>query len=93
MKPHDGRARSIVRTLRLVSLVGLAAAVVRELRLPKDERTWHGRIAGVPYDLRPPTPSRIRAAYWNPEDPRLFTPRVAGIGWGLNIARLLRKGR
>lgn len=86
------RRHPIRKTLRLVSLGAMVAVVVKELRLPKEERTWHGDLAGVPYDLRKPTVSRIRAAYWDPENPRIFTPRVAGIGWGVNFGRLLRKG-
>ena len=77
----------------VVSFVGLAllvAAVVRELRTPAGDRDWHGRIAGVPYDLRPPSLARERAAWWNPDDPRLFTPRGFGVGWALNLARVRR---
>ena len=72
-----------------MSLGLLGAAVVRELRTPRDERDWQGRIAGIPYDLRPPTLSRLRAAYWNPDDPRLFPPRPAGVGWAVNVGRLV----
>lgn len=78
---------------RLVSLISaalLVAAVVRELRAPADDRQWHGRIVGVPYDLRPPSLARERAAWWNPDDPRLFTPRGFGVGWALNLARVRR---
>ncbi|MDQ6743737.1 MAG: DUF5808 domain-containing protein, partial [Candidatus Dormibacteraeota bacterium] len=38
---------------------------------------------------------RIRRAYWNTEDPRLFTDRVFGVGWGINLYRastLLERG-
>lgn len=74
----------------------LAAAVARELRKPAADRRWHGRLAGtVPYDLRPPTPARVRRALWNPQDPRLFTSHAFGVGWSLNLARLaaLVRGR
>lgn len=68
----------------------LAAAVVKELRLPKERRTWHGTVFGVlPYDLRPPTPALVRARFWAPDDPRIFTPRVFGVGWSVNFARLV----
>lgn len=83
----------------VISAIGaglLVAAVVKELRTPAEDRTWHGRVAAVPYDLRPPTIGRIRAAWWNPDDPRLFTPRAFGVGWALNLARvrqLLSTGR
>jgi hypothetical protein len=69
----------------------VVAAVARELRRPPEEREWHGRLAGlVPYDLRPPTVARVRDRWWNPEDDRLFTEQVFGVGWSLNLARLAR---
>ncbi len=60
--------RGLRRLLR-VAVIGLfVAAVATELSKPEDQRTWHGRVGGVvPYDFRPPTWERIRAAYWNPE--------------------------
>lgn len=76
-----------------MAAVLFAAAVVKELRTPSDERTWHGQVAFVPYDLRPPTPQRIRDAWWNPEDPRLLTPRAFGVGWAVNVGRLVRVAR
>lgn len=80
------------RTLReligAAALALLAAAVVRELRLPRDQRTWHGTMCGVPYDLRRPTWRRIQESWWAPQDPRLVTPRVLGVGWGLNLGRI-----
>ena len=42
-----------------------------------------GRIAGLPYDLRRPTASRIRARAWNPGDRRVLTPKT--FGWGLGV--------
>jgi len=73
--------------------VGLiAAAVGAELRKPRPARTWHGRILGlVPYDFRRPTARRVKARWWNPGDRRLFTPRVFGVGWSVNLARLVRR--
>lgn len=69
-----------------------AAAVATELRKPASKRTWHGRILGVvPYDFRRPTLERLESRWWNPDDPRLFTPRAIGIGWDVNLARLLRR--
>jgi hypothetical protein len=69
--------------------VGLVvAAVVQEAAKPREERTWHGRVLGVvPYDFSPPTWDRIRRAYWNPDDPSLFTDRVLGVGWAINLHR------
>ena len=74
----------------LVQLVtaGLAvAAVVQELRLPPDERTWHGTVAGfVPYEFRMPTVERIKERVWDPEG-GLISPHVFGVGWTLNLGR------
>jgi hypothetical protein len=82
------------RRFRLVlGLALIAAAVGTELRKPAAERTWEGRIAGLlPYDLRPPTPARIRERLWNPEDRRILVPTVFGVGWTVNFGRLLRRG-
>jgi uncharacterized protein DUF5808 len=44
-----------------------------------------GRLAGLPYDLRRPTVARIRARAWNPDDPRVLTPKTFGWGYGLNF--------
>lgn len=79
------------RLRRLAKLVGLGlmvAAISQEMSKPEAEREWHGRLWGaVPYDFRPPTWDRIRASYWNPDDPRLFTDKVLGVGWAVNLYR------
>ena len=75
---------------RLVFLVLVGWAVVTELRKPEDERTWHGKLAGfIPYELRPPTIDRVRETYWAPEDERVFKPPVWGVGWALNVGRVV----
>jgi Family of unknown function (DUF5808) len=79
----------IGRLVRAALLFLTLAAVAQELNKPEGQRQWHGRIAGVPYDFRFPTPQRFRNAYWNPNDPRIFTDRVVGIGWAINFARLI----
>jgi hypothetical protein len=66
----------------------VVAAVATELSKPEPERTWEGRVFGlVPYDFRPPTWQRIRDAYWNPNSDRLFSDRVFGVGWAVNLYR------
>ena len=68
----------------------ITAAVCQELRKHPEKRTWQGRIAGlVPYDFRPPSVERLRQAYWNPDEPRIFTDRVLGFGWAINFYSLL----
>jgi hypothetical protein len=67
-----------------------AAAVVQELRKPAGKRAWHGTVGGmVPYDFRPPSPEKVRQAWWDPEGP-LVTPMAFGVGWAINFARLLQ---
>lgn len=67
-----------------------AVAVAQQLRTPAAERTWHGHVGPVPYDFRPPTPERFRDAWWNPDDPRIFPPRDFGLGWAVNLGRVVR---
>ncbi|HEY8643911.1 MAG TPA: DUF5808 domain-containing protein [Candidatus Dormibacteraeota bacterium] len=83
--------RLVRRLRRVVKLAGfglMVAAISQEMSKPEAEREWHGKVAGlVPYDFRPPTWERIRAAYWNPDEPRLFTDRAFGVGWAINLYR------
>jgi hypothetical protein len=79
-----------------VIAVGLVlTAVAQEAAKPRSQRTWRGHVLGVvPYDFTPPTWERVRRAYWNPQDDRLFTDRVLGVGWAINLhrARVLLQG-
>lgn len=81
------------RLIRTAILLLAAAAVAQELSKPEAERTWHGRVLGVPYDFRWPTWRRFRDAYWNPQDQRILTDRVVGVGWAVNFAQLLPRLR
>jgi Family of unknown function (DUF5808) len=77
---------SITRTaigIGVASLVG--AAVLEQLRLPADERTWQGTILGLPYDFRPPTPEKLRNTFWNKNTSKIFVPHAFGIGWSVNF--------
>ena len=74
-----------------ISMGLISAAIYQELQKPPEELTWHGRVAGfVPYDFRMPNLDRLREAYWNPDEPRLFTDRVLGVGWAINFYSLLQ---
>jgi len=76
------------RLLRVTVVALVVAAVVTELRKPEEDRTWHGYLGGVvPYDFRPPTWDKIRDAYWNPDSEELFSDRVFGVGWAVNLHR------
>ena len=82
------KLRNIRRLTRVVVFGLVVAAVATELSKPEEERTWHGRVLDVvPYDFRPPTWQRIRDAYWNPESDHLFSDRVFGVGWAVNLYR------
>jgi hypothetical protein len=83
--------RTLKKYVLLASLAVSAAAIAQELARPKSERTWHGTVLGVPYDFRPPTFDRFRHAWWNPQDPHILTPRDFGVGWAINIPRLLQR--
>jgi hypothetical protein len=81
-----GTLRGIRRLVRLAAVALVVGAVATELAKPEAERTWHGRVLGVvPYDFRPPTLERIRTAYWNPDSDLLFSDRVFGVGWAINL--------
>ena len=85
MKNENRNLRTLIGA---AALALLAAAVVRELSIPREQRTWHGRVMGVPYDLRRPTWRRVQESWWAPQDPRLVTPRVLGVGWSVNLGRI-----
>lgn len=82
------------RPTRIVQLAGgalVVAAIAQELRKPAESRTWRGRVAGlVPYDFRIPTLGRIRDRMWAPENPQILTPEFFGVGWTVNVGRLVR---
>ena len=35
--------------------------------------------------------ARLKQRWWNPAEPRLFTPRAFGWGYAVNFARLFRR--
>jgi hypothetical protein len=68
-------------------------AIRDQLRLPPEERTWQGRVAGrIPYDFRPPTIERLRAAFWNKDTSQVLVPQPFGVGWAVNLYPLLHPG-
>ena len=78
------------KLIRWTALILAAAAVADQLRRPPEQRTWEGTVAGfVPYDFRMPTVERARSRWWNPDEPRLFVPQVFGVGWTINVARVV----
>ncbi|HEX9038789.1 MAG TPA: hypothetical protein VF808_17540 [Ktedonobacterales bacterium] len=67
-----------------------AAAISQELAKPSEERTWKGRVAGVPYSFRLDEWADAANEYWNPDSDQILTPHVIGLGWGVNFAALSR---
>jgi hypothetical protein len=77
--------------LRTLIVGAVAAAIYKELQLPPERRTWHGRLLGfVPYDFRLPSPRRFVAAFWDPGADRLFNDQPFGVGWVVNLPVALR---
>ena len=92
--PDTKRRRSDgMKPLKLLAAVLTIAAVIKELRLPKEERTWHGALGGfVPYDFRMPTVEKIKATFWSP-DGAIVVNRVFGVGWTINLGAIVAKVR
>ena len=93
---HDGpqgRRISVRDVISAAAFVLALIAVVKELRKPSDQRSWHGVVAGfVPYDFRPPTFERAKERLWNPRGP-LLSSQVFGVGWTLNFGALMARLR
>jgi hypothetical protein len=83
----------LVRLIEAAAITVAIAAVCQELEKPKEIRKWQGKVGFVPYDFRLPTLERFKEAFWNPDDSRIFTPNVFGIGWAVNLYALLDKMR
>ena len=69
----------------ILFLIYVAIAITQQLQRPPEERTWYGKIAGIPYDFRLPTVERIRDTFWNKDTSKIFLPQVFGIGWSINM--------
>ena len=82
-----------MKPLKVLAAVLAIAAVIKELRLPKEERTWHGALGGfVPYDFRMPTVERFKATLWNPQG-AIVVGRPFGVGWTLNLGAVAARLR
>jgi hypothetical protein len=85
------KERSTVGNILTGIAVGAAAIAIRqELSKSPSDRGWNGRVGPIPYDFRFPTPSRIRERYWNPDDDRILVPQLFGVGWTINLGRVVR---
>jgi hypothetical protein len=84
--------RWFTRLVQAAAITLTLVAICQELEKPKEERKWHGTVAGfIPYDFRRPTLEKFRDAYWNPYESRIFTPEVFGLGWAINFYALLER--
>lgn len=57
------------------------------------ESPFAGTLLGLPYDLRLPSSDRVAVRWWDPLNPRIFVPRLFGIGWTINFGALAVKLR
>ncbi len=77
--------------VKIVALGLLLGAIREETNKAEEDRTWNGLVGGiVPYDFRPPTFDKLKDALWAPGDERLITPHPWGVGWTINVGRLVR---
>jgi len=84
--------KTLNNLIKIATLALVAAAIYQELKKPKSEREWHGKIADfIPYDFRLPTGEKLRQRFWNPEDPRILTEHVFGVGWAINFYTVLER--
>jgi hypothetical protein len=84
--------KDIMNLARTAIWLAFFGAIYQELKKPAEERTWHGKVAGiVPYDFRVPDLKRLKEAYWNPDSDVLFTEKVIGVGWSVNLPVAFRK--
>ena len=84
---------SAMRPLKVLAAALAIAAVIKELRIPKQGRSWHGAVAGfVPYDFRMPTVDKIKTTIWNPDGP-IIASRAFGVGWTINFGAIVAKVR
>jgi hypothetical protein len=82
-----------MKPLKILALALVVAAVIKELRLPKEDRAWHGALGGfVPYDFRMPTLEKFKSTMWNPGGP-IIADRVFGVGWTINLGAVVAKVR
>ena len=70
-----------------------AAAIGQELQKEPSQRTWKGKVGGVPYNFRLAEWPDIVAEYWNPSSEEILSPHAIGIGWGVNFAAVAQRAR
>jgi hypothetical protein len=81
------------RLLGFIGLLLVVLAILDQLGRRPEDRDWHGRVVGLPYDFRMPTVERLQARIWNPADERVLVPHVFGVGWTVNLYQLKRRAQ
>ena len=84
---HQGAAVRHLLNFRTLFVALTVGALVYSIRSGRPV----GRFLGMPYDFRVPTVDRFRDRFWNEDDDRIFTPMVFGVGWSINLFRLVEK--
>jgi hypothetical protein len=56
-------------------------------------RKPQGKFLGLPYNWSPLKRGDVGRGLWDPDDPRVFTPKSYGWGYGINLAALFRRRR
>jgi hypothetical protein len=75
-------------------IAGLSAAAIgQELARHPKERTWKGKVAGVPYNFHVAEWGEVAREYWNPGDDKVISSRGIGLGWGVNFAAVTQKAQ
>jgi hypothetical protein len=75
-------------------IAGLSAAAIgQELARHPKERTWKGKVAGVPYNFHVAEWGEVARGYWNPENDTVISSRGIGLGWGVNFAAVTQKAQ
>lgn len=75
-------------------IAGLSAAAIgQELARHPNERTWKGKVAGVPYNFHVAEWSEVAKGYWDPANEKVLSSRAIGLGWGVNFAAVTQKAQ
>ncbi len=77
---------------RFLALITVVTGLLAAGRMSQRQgRQPYGRIAGVPYDFRPPSMDRLKESIWAPDDPHLLKPHSFGVGYSLNLGAVARR--
>ncbi|MGE5434040.1 MAG: DUF5808 domain-containing protein, partial [Candidatus Doudnabacteria bacterium] len=75
---------------RAIAKLGEPATFGTAAEPAEDPTAPVGRLLGMPFDYRV-TGERVMSRIWNPRDPRIFMPRLFGLGWTVNFGAVAVK--